>query len=124
MEEVSPEGLAVNRVAHYFEGLDSLLGSLADEDGEVGGVLRQPMDLYIGREILAAVLEDNIAAIYANRAAAQASGAEPAEIAALLEERERLLQWLRDSDDVNVFVTLALASPNQRDDEDDDVCLS
>ena len=72
---------------------------------------REPLHLYIGREVLEAVIEDNLANIRNNREVMiDLIGPEPAEEARLrdriVKDRERFLEWVRAYPEVNVLVAL------------------
>jgi hypothetical protein len=89
-----------NRVIRYFTGLEALLA----RDTPVGP--DHPLTLWIGREILIEVLEDNLANIARNRVPLLETPEEREQIDRIAADRRAFLSWVRAWDGVNLFVGL------------------
>ncbi len=66
----------------------------------------EPLQVYMSREVLQAVLEGSIAAIHANRDALDTTPELKAETAQLLRQRERFLAWVTRHQKPNIYVAL------------------
>lgn len=89
-----------NRLVRYFIELDALLAP----DTEVGP--DHPLTLWIGRDVLAEVLEDNLANIDRNRTPEAERPAEREQLDRIAAERRAFLRWVRAWQGVNLFVGL------------------
>jgi hypothetical protein len=99
-----------NRITRYFSDLDALL------DGDAAPVvLEQPLSLWIGRDVLSAVVEDNLANIRRNRMGRPETDDERRCNDAIEAERVRVLDWLRSRRAAHLFGSVTLiASVNEQ----------
>ena len=72
-----------------------------------------PLTIYVARELLERVLEDNIAAIHANRDAVDTTPELVADTVQMLRRRERFLAWVRRFPNPNVYLALYPASESE-----------
>ena len=66
----------------------------------------EPLQIFISREVLQAVLEGSIAAIHANRDALDTTPELKADTAQLLRQRERFLAWVKRHPKPDIYVAL------------------
>jgi hypothetical protein len=84
----------------YFTGIESLLAP------DTGVAPDRPVTLWMGREVLAAVVEDNLANIRRNRTCGSESDAERERYDGFEAERRAFLEWVRGWGGVNILVDL------------------
>lgn len=86
-----------NRIVRYFTGLEALLAPDTPVSPE------HPLTLWIGRDVLAAVLEDNLANIEQNRIRELESPAERQQLDRITGERRAFLRWVEAWEGTNLF---------------------
>jgi hypothetical protein len=105
-------GLVQNRITRYFVGLDALMAS------ETAVSAEHPVSLWIDRDVLAAVLEENLANLERNREVVAASRTGQDQLDRMVAERRAFLRWVRAWGGASVFVGLY---PHTECDPDPDV---
>ena len=86
-----------NRIVRYFTGLEALLAPDTPVSPE------HPITLWIGRDVLAAVLEDNLANIEQNRVRELESPIERQQLDRVTAERQAFLRWVEAWEGANIF---------------------
>ena len=91
-----------------WEDLLSLADPLQEFPAEATAA--DPLTIYVAREVLERVLQDNIAAIHANRDTVDTTPELVADTVEMLRRRERFLAWVRRFPNLNVYMALYPAS--------------
>ena len=89
-----------NRMIRYFTELEALLAPDTPVSPE------HPLTLWIGRDVLVSVLEDNLENIERNRVPLVESEDERQAIDRIAAERRAFLRWVRAWDGANLFIGL------------------
>ena len=89
-----------NRIIRYFTGLEALLAP------DVTVSPDRPLTLWIGRDVLVSVLEDNLVNIERNRVRLLESDITREQLDRIAAERRAFLRWVRAWNGVNIFVGL------------------
>jgi len=89
-----------NRIVRYFTGLEALVAPDTPVSPE------HPLTLWIGREVLAAVLEDNLVNIEQNRIRELESPTERQLLDRITADRRAFLQWVEAWEGTNLFCGL------------------
>jgi hypothetical protein len=92
-----------NRITRYYDDLEVLLDGKATPTAP-----EQPISLWIGRDVLAAVVEENLANIRRNRTRDLESDDERGRNDAIEGERLRVLDWIRSRHAAHLFGTVTL----------------
>ena len=96
-----------DRILHQVQKWEDLL-DLGDPLLELPPEVtpQMPLEIYIDREVLQAVLEVSIAAIHANRDALDTTPELMAETAQLVRQRERFLAWVTRHPKPDIYIAL------------------
>jgi hypothetical protein len=105
-------GLMENRITRFFVGLDALVASETPVSAE------HPLALWIDRDVLAAVVQENLTNLERNRELAGASRTDREQIDRMVAERRSFLRWVRAWGGASIFVGLY---PHTECDPDPDV---
>jgi len=100
-----------DRILHNVQRWEDLL-SLGDplQEFPPEATANDHLTIYVAREVLELVLEDNIAAIHANRDTVDPTLELVADTVQMLRRRERFLAWVRRFPNPNVYMALYPAS--------------
>ena len=96
-----------DRILHKVQSWEDLL-DLSDplQEFPPEATAEHPLEMFVEREVLEAIVEGNIAAIHANRTTLDTTPELKAETAQMLRQRERFMEWLRQGPKAQIYVAL------------------